>query len=414
MTNNLIPSSHRRLGLLLAGLLALGIAAPASAQESLKSSRPVFAAFRDVVARASESTVRVLCDGKEAVLGTIVGEDGWIITKASELKENSVLSCKLKDGRSYPARLAGSEEKNDLAMLKIEARGLKAIEWHDSKSAEVGNWLASPGTGGDPVSIGVVSVATRKPHPRESIPARIRRAGFLGVQLEDASGAARIADITENSPASKAGLKKGDIVLRVEGAKITGRENMVDTIQRYLPGKTIVMEIKRGDEVKEIKATLGKRTAFDRADMQNNMGSKLSERRDSFPTILQSDQVIKPTDCGGPLVDLDGKAVGINIARAGRVESYAIPTESVLAMLSDFKAGKYAPKGPTIADLEKALDKARAELTRLELDLKSIEDARRNAETKKKQLSEQLADVQKRLTETQAALAKAKNDPTKK
>ncbi len=106
--------------------------------------------------------------------------------------------------------------------------------------------------------------------------------------------------------------------------------------------------------------------------------------------------------------------MGINIARAGRVESYAIPTESVLALLSDLKSGKYAPVTPSIAELEMALDKARAELARLESDLKTTEDARRNAETKKKVLGEQLATVQKRLTEAQAALAKAKNDPTKK
>ena len=45
--------------------------------------------------------------------------------------------------------------------------------------------------------------------------------------------------------------------------------------------------------------------------------------------ILQHDSVLKPSECGGPLVDLDGKVVGINIARAGRTETYAIPSEVV-------------------------------------------------------------------------------------
>ena len=43
-------------------------------------------------------------------------------------------------------------------------------------------------------------------------------------------------------------------------------------------------------------------------------------------------------------MDLDGKAVGINIARAGRTESYAIPSETVQALLTDLKSGKLAPK----------------------------------------------------------------------
>ena len=146
------------------------------------------------------------------------------------------------------------------------------------------------------------------------------------------------------------------------------------------------------------------------------MGSKLSERRDGFPIILQNDQVIKPTDCGGPLVDLDGKAVGINIARAGRVESYAIPTEVVMTLVDDLKSGKLAPKpvGPTLAELEKALEQARAEVTRNETELKAAEALRLSAEQKKKQIEDQLAAQRKKLGEAQSALDKAKQDPTKK
>jgi serine protease Do len=415
MTCILPLSSHRRLGLLLAGIVVFGAALPAQAQEFQKSSPAMLAAFRTVVARPSESTVRVLCDGKDTVLGTVLTEDGWILTKASELKGSPV--CKLKDGRSFPARIVGVEDLHDLAMLKIDVKGLRPIEWRESKSAEVGNWLASPGNGPNPVAIGVVSVATRKPIRGElPMSARAQKAGFLGVTLEEAQGAAKIGTISPRSPAAKAGLKVGDIVLKVGGSKVTGPGNMVEAIQRFQPDETVVLEVKRGDEIMEFKATLGKRPT-DRGSMQNSMGSKLSDRRDRFPTILQHDQVIKPTDCGGPLVDLDGKAVGINIARAGRVESYAIPTESVLALVNDLKSGKLAPKeppSPTIAELEQALEKARAELARIESDLKVAEDTRRNAETKKKQLAEQLARVQKKLSEAQSALAKAKNDPTKK
>jgi serine protease Do len=70
------------------------------------------------------------------------------------------------------------------------------------------------------------------------------------------------------------------------------------------------------------------------------MGSELSQRRAGFPVVLQHDGVIRPTDCGGPLVDLDGRVVGINIARAGRVESYAVPSEAVIPLLGDLMAGK--------------------------------------------------------------------------
>ena len=73
------------------------------------------------------------------------------------------------------------------------------------------------------------------------------------------------------------------------------------------------------------------------------MGSVLSNRRGGFPKILQHDTVIKPADCGGPLVDLDGKVVGINIARAGRSESYAIPSEAVRELLLPLMSGMLPP-----------------------------------------------------------------------
>jgi serine protease Do len=81
-----------------------------------------------------------------------------------------------------------------------------------------------------------------------------------------------------------------------------------------------------------------------RGNMQDSMGSILSNRRGGFPVILQHDTVLRHTDCGGPLVDLDGKVVGINISRTGRVESYAIPAEVVQKRLDDLMSGKLAPK----------------------------------------------------------------------
>jgi serine protease Do len=56
---------------------------------------------------------------------------------------------------------------------------------------------------------------------------------------------------------------------------------------------------------------------------------------------------LKPSDCGGPVVDLDGRTIGINIARAGRVESYAIPAAAVRSMIADLESGKLAPAPPT-------------------------------------------------------------------
>jgi serine protease Do len=47
--------------------------------------------------------------------------------------------------------------------------------------------------------------------------------------------------------------------------------------------------------------------------------------------------VLRPWLCGGPLVNLDGKAIGLNIARAGRVTTYALPARLVKRILDNLK-----------------------------------------------------------------------------
>jgi serine protease Do len=48
--------------------------------------------------------------------------------------------------------------------------------------------------------------------------------------------------------------------------------------------------------------------------------------------------VLPPWLCGGPLVDLDGKVIGINIARASRVSTYALPSKLVKQLLGSLMA----------------------------------------------------------------------------
>src|SRR5205085_1323950 len=111
---------------------------------------------------------------------------------------------------------------------------------------------------------------------------------------------------------------------------------------KHKPGDVVTLKVLRDEEELDLKATLGKRPT-DRGDFQNKMGSELSSRRSGYSTILQHDSVVKPIDCGGPIVDLEGHVIGINICRAGRTESWAVPSEVVQAVLADLKSGKLAP-----------------------------------------------------------------------
>lgn len=302
------------------------------------------AAFRDVVAPATKSTVRVLCDGKDTALGTIVGPDGWILTKANDLK--GAITCKLRDGRTFVARLAGKHERHDLALLKIEATGLTPALFADSINTAVASWVACPGLTADPVAFGVVSVATRDV-PNNGGPIMSANPGYLGVALAQDTGGVRVSQVMPKTPAEEAGLKVDDLILTLAGKKVSEPQEFMGDMQQFRPGDVVTLKIMRDKKEQLVKAKLTKKPPS-RGDIQNNMGSKLSSRRSGYPTILQFDGVILPTDCGGPIVNLDGKVIGITISRAGRTENWAVPSEVVRPVLMDLMTEQLPAKAPAI------------------------------------------------------------------
>ncbi len=302
----------------------------------LKNGPHVRAAFREVVEGKQPSVVRVKNDGEDAAMGGVVGPDGWVLTKSSQLTGR--VTCQLNDGRELDAKVVGVDRKYDVAMLKINAKDLPALELADHDISEEGRWVATLGQGPDPIAVGVVSVSARRiPH----------QAGILGVRLEEApSGGALVETVYAESGAEDAGIEKGDIILSINKENTPDRAALIRAVQKYTPGDVIEIDLKRGEERKMVRARLAgqvKDMPLDRGQYQNNLGGELSQRRFGFPVAMQHDTVIDPDDCGGPIVDLDGAVVGFNAARAGRTESYAIPSYVVRGLLFELMSGRLTP-----------------------------------------------------------------------
>ena len=300
-------------------------------REYAKNADPVKTAFRDVVKGARSSTVTILGDGKEVALGAIVEADGWIISKASELVGK--LTVRLPDGSEVEARTAGVADEHDLALLKVAAKGLKPVKWGDAPGMQVGQLVATVGEDENPVAVGVLSLGRRE------IP---QRSGMLGVRLDDLADknaadpekkgvGALVAEVLSGSGAERAGVKDKDVIISFDGQEVTSRVMLVDMISRKRYGETVPLVVMRGEQKIELKATLSHRAQFrpDRSDEMNAMGGPLSQRAAGFAAVIQHDTVLKPSDCGGPLVNLSGEVIAINIARGGRTESYAVPADVV-------------------------------------------------------------------------------------
>jgi S1-C subfamily serine protease len=78
--------------------------------------------------------------------GFVVRADGFIITNNHVIADAEKLSVRLKDGRTFPAKVVGADDKTDIAVIRIDARDLPAVQWGDSEALRVGQLVCAIGT----------------------------------------------------------------------------------------------------------------------------------------------------------------------------------------------------------------------------------------------------------------------------
>jgi len=82
---------------------------------------------------------------------------------------------------------------------------------------------------------------------------------YLGIVGQDAGGKARVAQILPDSPASKAGIQIGDVILRVDGQSLPEFDKLLDRLRERKPGDKIKLAVSRGSDTREFEATLSGR-----------------------------------------------------------------------------------------------------------------------------------------------------------
>ena len=83
---------------------------------------------------------------------------------------------------------------------------------------------------------------------------------YMGAQIESSEeGGAAILDVMKDSPADKAGLQRGDVVKRINGARVKTMDDLLGILRYFEPEDKVELTIDRGGNEKNLGLTLGKR-----------------------------------------------------------------------------------------------------------------------------------------------------------
>jgi serine protease Do len=299
-------------------------------------------------------------DQMPLVMATCVGEEGYFLLKASEVVqlENYRLHASLED-EGFSMREVRRDTELDLLLVQLIAEEpdslppFEAVRWTPATLMSRGNWVCAAAIT-DPKSaalrppdlrVGVISAGSRR------IPGM---GAALGIQMagpEETAGSGLgegvlIKSVAAESPAQQAGLRKGDLLQQVAGQAVADSKRVNEVVQKHQPGDLIVVQLLRGIKPLSVRVRLASRSrvlANWEGDDYANGG--ISIRTDAFPMVLQHDLPLHPQDMGGALFDLQGLALGINIARSDRISTFALPVEVFREKLEDWlEKDRHPPK----------------------------------------------------------------------
>ena len=252
--------------------------------------------------------------------GMIVSENGYILTSNALIGSKGETKVKIGD-ETYDAKLIGQDVSNDLAIIKIDKDGLKAVALGDSDSVKVGDGViaiadvfggnigfsASKGiicgvnksvslengttvnflqtdaapnslcSGGclldaDGSVIGMLtsSISANSDKIAFAIPSNdikpvmesIINTGeapeeiIIGIRGTDTDHGVVVDAVIEDTPAKEAGVKKGDLVLKVDGKTVKSVEEINKIKDGHQKGDTIVLTVYRDGESIKIDIVL--------------------------------------------------------------------------------------------------------------------------------------------------------------
>ncbi len=263
--------------------------------------------------------------------GFIISEDGYILTNNHVIRDADEIIVRLSDRRELEAEVVGSDERSDVALLKVEAEDLPTVRIGRSSELKVGEWVLAIGSPFDfdhTVTAGIISALGRSLPNENYVPfiqtdvainpgnsggplfnldgevvginAQIysRTGGFmglsftipidlamdvveqlkktghvsrgwLGVMIQDVTrelaesfgmakpGGALVSQVLPDSPAEKAGIEVGDVILEFGGREVTSSAALPPMVGSSPVGEEVPLKVLRQGAVKKLTVVLG-------------------------------------------------------------------------------------------------------------------------------------------------------------
>jgi serine protease Do len=321
-----------------------------------RNAPPVTSVLAEVVHQVAPSIVEIFADGQHLCLGTIVSKDGLIVTKASELAVEK-MQCRLLNGYLVDVQLIATSEENDLALLQVDPEWLggdpgrtlelSPIEFHDellkSDTLQPGSFVVSVDRRDKKPLLGVISISGASFSISMPECADCADLGLkcletrywktpTNLQYNAIYSATRHTRLTvqrvdPHSIAEQSGILMGDEIEQFNGTRVSTESELLDIYESLKPGDQVTFVVNRNQQSMNLSTTISRSAKREFQDLWG--GGPFSRRRFGFSNILTHDIPIRPDQCGGPLVDLHGRTVGVNIARSLRVATLAIPINQV-------------------------------------------------------------------------------------
>lgn len=338
----------------VSNLEGLPLAPEASKEEARELSvSPITRARERYIQRSHPSPlpcVLVSNEGAQAthsVIGTIIRSEGLILTKASDLGPSLIVRYY---GKNYPAVLLSTDEKTDLALVGIKQSGMPVVRWSDELPA-TGSVVASPVLLQESTDemvaeatsyVGTFSHVLGKQIPSVHATSQVTSLGLTAEQLD--SGL-KVVAIKPDTPAFESGISPGDVIIKLNDRPIKTRAELTTFLDRCEVGDKITTEVERSGTSKTHEIELISPLMIPPPTGVNparRIPMIPSIRRTPFPDVIVHTTPLNAWDCGSPIFDLDGRALGLNIAAISPARTIALRPKEIRAALDRLLANTRA------------------------------------------------------------------------